>query len=245
MASGDEQQKRRRRLLGESNDLNSTAIQGQDAGIMSHGFNEGAQHPSTSTTAQQQDITSTIHYLTDMLRPQRVKQQKQLPKVCMIHQLYSLIADHTAVDRSLAHQIKVGQIRKFYLGGTGSDEFAIMLTSEYLGQIRQAKQQYLNDTKDSLVVAAASSTGAIKRKTEQELDIGSKLTKKRVIPTKSTAKVTKISATQTAVGEDDITPKDTIFDRFELLITSGSCVEVSIQHSNLQALINATEEDIT
>ncbi|KAG0041052.1 hypothetical protein BGZ82_000031 [Podila clonocystis] len=243
MASGDEQQKRRRRLLDESNDLNSTAVQGQDAGTLSHRFNEGTQHLSTTTTAQQQDIMSTILYLTDMLRPQRVKQQKQLPKVCMIHQLYSLVADHTTVDRSLAHQIKVGQIRKFYLGGTGSDEFAIMLTSEYLGQIRQAKQQYLNDAKDSLAVAA-SRTAATKRKTEQELEIGSRLTKKRVIPTKSTAKVMKISATETTVG-DDITPKDTIFDRFELLITSGSCIEVSIQHSNLQALINATEEDIT
>lgn len=105
MASGDEQQRRRRRLLGESNDPNPAAVQGQDAGISSHRFNEGSQHPlSTATTAQQQDITSTIHYLTDMLRPQRVKQQKQLPKLCMIHQLYSLVADHTAVDRALVRR---------------------------------------------------------------------------------------------------------------------------------------------
>ncbi|KAG0361476.1 hypothetical protein BG005_008208 [Podila minutissima] len=179
-----------------------------------------------------------------MLRPQRVKQQKQLPKLCMIHQLYSLVADHTAVDRALAHQIKVGQIRKFYLGGTGSDEFAIMLTPDYLEQIRQAKQQYLNDTKDSLAVAAASSIGANKRKTEQELEIGSRLTKKRVVPTIPTAKVMKTNATA-AVGDDDTTPMDTIFDRFEQLISSGSCVEVAIQHANLQALIDATEEDIT
>ncbi|KAF9338063.1 hypothetical protein BG006_000052 [Podila minutissima] len=157
-----------------------------------------------------------------MLRPQRVKRQKQLPK---------------------ARQIKVGQIRKFYLGGTGSDEFAIMLTPDYLEQIRQTKQQYLNDTKDSLAVAAASSIGANKRKTEQELEIGSRLTKKRVVPTKPTAKVMETNDTA-AVGDDDTTPMDTIFDRFEKLISSGFCVEVTIQHDNLQALINA-EDDIT
>ncbi|KAG0342926.1 hypothetical protein BG000_011500 [Podila horticola] len=242
MAPEDEQQRRRRRLLDESNDPNPAAVQGQDAGLSSHRLNEGAQHPlSTAITAQQQDITSTIHYLTDMLRPQRVKQQKQFPKVCMIHQLYSLVTDHTAVDRSLAHQIKVGHIRKFYLGGTGSDEFAIMLTPEYLEQIRQAKLQYLSDTKDAL---ASSSIGANKRKTEQELEIGSRLTKKRVTPTKSTATVMKTSVTA-AVVEHENAPMDTIFDRFEQLISSGSCVEVSIQHSNLQALIDATEEDIT
>lgn len=116
-----------------------------------------------------------------------------------------------------------------------------MLTPEYLEQIRQAKLQYLSDTKDSL---ASSSIGANKRKTEQELEIGSRLTKKRVTPTKSTAKVMKTSATA-AVVEHENAPMDTIFDRFEQLISSGSCVEVSIQHSNLQALIDATEEDIT
>lgn len=119
-----------------------------------------------------------------------------------------------------------------------------MLTPDYLEQIRQAKQQYLNDTKDSLAVAAASSIGANKRKTEQELEIGSRLTKKRVVPTIPTAKVMKTNATA-AVGDDDTTPMDTIFDRFEQLISSGSCVEVAIQHANLQALIDATEEDIT
>ncbi|KAG0089803.1 hypothetical protein BGZ93_003395 [Podila epicladia] len=244
MASGDEQQRRRHRLLSESNDPNPAA-QGQDVGISSHRLSVGPQHPlSTAITAQQQDITSTIRYMTDILRPQRVKQQKHLPKVCMIHQLYSLVADHTAVDRALAHQIKVGQIRKFYLGGTGSDEFAIMLTPDYLEQIRQAKQHYLNDIKASLAVAAASTIGANKRKTEQELEIGSRLTKKGVVHTKSTAKMMKINA-PAEVGEDDTTPIDTIFDRFELLISSGSCVEVSIQHSNLQAFIGATEEDIT
>lgn len=108
MASGDEQQRRRRRLLDESNDPSPAAVQGQDAGTPNHHIDSGAQHPLSTTTAQQ-DITSTIHYLTDMLRPQRVKQQKQFPKACMIHQLYSLITDHTAVDRSLViYHLQVG-----------------------------------------------------------------------------------------------------------------------------------------
>ncbi|KFH70756.1 hypothetical protein MVEG_03604 [Podila verticillata NRRL 6337] len=241
MASGDEQQRRRRRLLDESNDPNPAAGQGQHAGTPNHHIGGGAQHPISTTTAQQ-DITSTVHYLTDMLRPQRVKQQKQFPKACMIHQLYSLVTDHTAVDRSLAHLINDGQIRKFYLGGTGSDEFAIMLTPAYLEQIRQTKQQYLDDMKDS-EARVSSIWSANKRKAETGLETGSRLTKKRVVPTKSTANATKSTAVATGDGSD--VPMDTIFDRFEQLISSGSCVEVAIQHSNLQALIGATEEDIT
>lgn len=139
--------------------------------------------------------------------------------------------------------IKVGQIRKFYLGGTGSDEFAIMLTPEYLEHIRQTKQQYLDDMKDS--EARLSSIGsAIKRKAEKDLETGSMLSKKRVVPSTSAAKAIKSTATA-ATGDARDVPMDTIFDRFVQLISSGSCVEVSIQHSNLQALIGATEEDIT
>lgn len=120
-----------------------------------------------------------------------------------------------------------------------------MLTPEYLEQIRQTKQQYLDDMKDS-EARLSSVWSANKRKAETGLETGSRLTKKRVVPTKSTANTTKsTAAAAAATGDGGDVPMDTIFDRFEQLISSGSCVEVSIQHSNLQALIGATEEDIT
>lgn len=43
----------------------------------------------------------TINYLLNLLNPGRVRQQKQFPRVCMIHQIYSILTDHTTVDRTL------------------------------------------------------------------------------------------------------------------------------------------------
>ncbi|KAI1319997.1 Serine/threonine-protein kinase 19 [Mortierella claussenii] len=191
------------------------------------------------------DTLSAVYYLLDMLRPSRIKQQKVFPRVCMIHQLYSIIKDHTAVDRALAQLIKEGTIRKFYLGGTGSDEFAIMLTTDYVIQIQQAKEQYLKDLKESLKetpvgtkrklgASAASKEVSKKRTLSGNLSTQSALAASIPGNTSDTS--------DTGDGEQ---VEDTIFDRFKDLVTNGHCMEISIQHSNIQSVIGATDQDIT
>ncbi|KAF9913744.1 hypothetical protein BX616_009674 [Lobosporangium transversale] len=229
------------------------------------------------------DTLSAIHYLLDLLHPSKVKQQKVFPRVCLIHQIYSIIDDHTTVDRTLAQLIKDGTIRKFYLGGTGSDEFAIMLTSDYVTQIEQAKEQYLKDLQETITISSTTSSAATtsshnnnnnnnnKRKIQpqdrdqeqgQEEIASQKRTTLRKPITRSTISSTnggasepltsRASPIRTSVNEATTTGKrhdfkadETIFDRFKDLVTSGRYFEISIQHSNMQSVIGATDEDIT
>ncbi|KAF9428526.1 Serine/threonine-protein kinase 19 [Podila epigama] len=210
------------------------------------------------------DTESAILYLHDILRPHRTKQQKIFPKVCLVHQLYSLIPDHTTVDRSLAQLIQSGKVRKFYLGGTGSDEFAIMLTSDYISLIRLAKQHYLADQQNAIVTtqqASMSSSGGKghnnekssgKRKATSEPVLNhttDKTCKKRmasVNPQCSLASTVDHNASKAIDGDSpkNNEPMDTIFDRFEQLVSSSSCIEVNIQHSSLRNLIGAIEDNV-
>ncbi|KAI8595432.1 hypothetical protein EDD21DRAFT_359044 [Dissophora ornata] len=192
------------------------------------------------------DTLGAIHYLLSLLRPQQVRQQKSFPRVCMVHQLYSIIHDNTAVDRALANLIKENTIRKFYLGGTGSDEFAIMLTSDYVAQILQAKEQYLADLQQQSQLQDSSPSS---RKRKSDISVLSNVTKKVTLNFKSmaprAATTTRASMTMTNALSGSQEEAGEIFDRFKELVTNGHCMEISIQHSNIQSVIGATDQDIT
>ena len=155
--------------------------------------------------------------------------------------------------------IKDGTLRKFYIGGTGSDEFAIMLTEDYIHQIDQAKEQYLKDLKEAQEKKATAtsptpSTG--KRKFDS---VASTVTahssagesNKRRGTVRAVAGTRAGSALVSAVvaspgsGSTDETNEGEIFDRFKELVSGGHCMEISIQHSNIQDVIGATDQDIT
>ncbi|KAF9965792.1 hypothetical protein BGZ70_004100 [Mortierella alpina] len=207
-----------------------------------------------------QDTLSALYYLLNLLQPSRVKQHKVFPRVCMIHQIYSIIKDHTTVDRTLAQLIQQGTIRKFYLGGTGSDEFAVMLTSDYVLQIQQAKERYLQDLQEQQQQQASVTALALasKRKLEEgpgKSDAETRRPNKRTAliskslppsPTSSTIATTITTTSTTTAGTVAAQGSGgEIFDRFQELVTSGLCMEISIQHSNIQATIGATDQDIT
>ncbi|CAO3570572.1 unnamed protein product [Mortierella alpina] len=213
--------------------------------------------PTTLTGDPPKDTLSALHYLLNLLQPSRVKQHKVFPRVCMIHQIYSIVKDHTTVDRTLAQLIQRGTIRKFYLGGTGSDEFAVMLTSDYVLQIQQAKEQYLQDLQDQEQQKASVTALASKRKLEEgpgNSDAKTGRPSKRIaltskgLPPSPASPTTTTTTTTITTAAGSVTAQESggeIFDRFQQLVTSGLCMEISIQHSNIQATIGATDQDIT
>ncbi|KAG9325202.1 hypothetical protein KVV02_002056 [Mortierella alpina] len=211
----------------------------------------GVVSEATLTGDPPKDTLSAIYYLLNLLQPSRVKQLKVFPRVCMIHQIYSITKDHTTVDRTLAQLIQQGTIRKFYLGGTGSDEFAVMLTSDYVLQIQQAKERYLQDLQEQQQQQASVTALAFKRKLEEDhrnLDVGLGRPKKRTALTSKSLPQSSATSTTTAAGGGNVAAQRSggeIFDRFQELVTSGLCMEISIQHSNIQAAIGATDQDIT
>ncbi|KAF9437931.1 hypothetical protein BGZ76_010474 [Entomortierella beljakovae] len=208
------------------------------------------------------DTLGAIHYLLDLLHPLKIKQQKVFPRVCMIHQIYSIITDHTTVDRTLAQLINDNTIRKFYVGGTGSDEFAIMLTSDYVEQIQQAKEHYLKDLQHSENKRnsnSLSSSPSSKRKAEHSNTITTNQTaksngsngdssNKRLITENAIIETNSRIKEHVNHDQDSDTKAQSsagIFDRFKDLIIGGHCLEISIQHSNIQSVIGATDQDIT
>ncbi|KAF9545255.1 Serine/threonine-protein kinase 19 [Mortierella hygrophila] len=177
----------------------------------------------------------------------------------MIHQIYSILTDHTTVDRTLAQLIKDGTLRKFYIGGTGSDEFAIMLTEDYIHQIDQAKEQYLKDHKEAQekkasAISSTPSTG--KRKLDSTAPTAAahsnaSASKKRrgtvgaVAGTRAGSALVSAALASSGSGSTDEAGEGEIFDRFKELVSGGHCMEISIQHSNIQDVIGATDQDIT
>ncbi|KAG0018868.1 hypothetical protein BGZ80_006626 [Entomortierella chlamydospora] len=193
------------------------------------------------------DTLGAIQYLLDLLHPSKVKQQKVFPRACMVHQIYSIIQDHTTVDRALAQLIKDGTIRKFYLAGTGSDEFAIMLTSDYVAQIQQAKEEYLRDLQEASDLnhqqrrqdstsTSNSTTGTSKRKLggSNQLTASKKVVIENNSSTESSSRIGKQKATAPTNLVDQSHTGEGIFDRFKDLVIGGHCMEISIQHSNIQ-----------
>ncbi|KAF9188300.1 hypothetical protein BGZ50_001415 [Haplosporangium sp. Z 11] len=196
----------------------------------------------TDLTYCSMDTLAAIHYLVDLLHPRHVKQQKVFPRVCMVHQIYSIVKDHTTVDRTLDQLIKDGTLRKFYLGGTGSDEFAIMLTEDYVEQIQQAKEQFLQDQKDAFQQQHQHHQ-ATKRKAGSFDGLVS--SKKIALGSTSTEKESMAISVNHGTSQVNQGQVCEIFDRFKDLVTGGHCIEISIQHSSIQSVIGATDQDIT
>ncbi|KAF8941969.1 Serine/threonine-protein kinase 19 [Haplosporangium gracile] len=212
----------------------------------------------TNAVSYPVDTFGTINYLLNLLKPEKVRQQKRFPRVCMIHQIYSILTDHTTVDRTLAQLIKDGTLRKFYIGGTGSDEFAIMLTEDYIHQIDQAKEEYLKDLKEAqekkaTATTSTSSTGKRKLDSAEVAAAHSSISRsnKRRGTVGAVAGVRAGSVPISTLvappgsGDTDDTDEGEIFDRFKELVSGGHCMEISIQHSNIQDAIGATDQDIT
>ncbi|XP_032236130.1 serine/threonine-protein kinase 19 [Nematostella vectensis] len=59
----------------------------------------------------------------------------QVPPILLKHQLYCVVNDKTTVDRQLNKMWETNEVRLFKLV-TGSDEFAVMLTSDYISHLR-------------------------------------------------------------------------------------------------------------
>ncbi|KAI9342431.1 serine-threonine protein kinase 19-domain-containing protein [Pilaira anomala] len=67
----------------------------------------------------------------------RLNVKSSLP-VCFIHQIYSIVNNHTLVDRELQEAFENGSWRKFHIMGSLEDEFMIMKTSDYLECMNQS-----------------------------------------------------------------------------------------------------------
>jgi len=68
-----------------------------------------------------------------------------LPRICFLHQLYSILSDNTAVDRELNILVQNMVVRKFRVGGTLEDELVIMFMADYHIQIDAAKSEFEKD----------------------------------------------------------------------------------------------------
>ncbi|KAG0316152.1 hypothetical protein BGZ99_007027 [Dissophora globulifera] len=251
-------QSRRHQLLSETPSLTAGAARSAQTPPASAPANVNVDDDTPCPT----DALGAIQFLLDILRPQLVRQQKVFPRLCMVHQLYSIVKDNTAVDRTLAQLIQGNTVRKFYLGGTGSDEFAVMLTSDYVMQIQQAKEQYLQDLEQQRQQQASARTSASgsKRKADSILHSTAAAPAFKKVTLASSARLpVSRSITAAAVTHPGSTtvPSDAtlesqgqqtagdIFDRFKDLVTSGHFKEISIEHSNIQDAIGATDQDIT
>ncbi|GJJ71174.1 serine/threonine kinase 19 [Entomortierella parvispora] len=238
-------------------------VEGETLAPTSRGGRQSAGSKSSSSAIASlplpTDTSGAIDYLLELTRPHHVRQQKPFPRVCMVHQIYSLLKDHTTVDRTLAQMIKDGLIRKFYIGGTGSDEFAIMRTPDYVDQIMVAKEQYLKELEESSSATSLAVGSTTKRKlpednmSEPSTVIGNSNKRSSTVPRRSGARVgngdgsggRRGGTKSSEVLQAELEHAGDLFDRFRNLVTSGQCIEISIQHSNLQEAIGATEEDIT
>ncbi|OBZ87010.1 Serine/threonine-protein kinase 19 [Choanephora cucurbitarum] len=70
--------------------------------------------------------------------------QSNIP-ACLIHQIYSILPNHTTVDRELQEAFKSNLYRKFHVTGALEDEFLLMKTSDYDNNIIQARSEAMKD----------------------------------------------------------------------------------------------------
>ncbi|KAG0265432.1 Serine/threonine-protein kinase 19 [Actinomortierella ambigua] len=189
------------------------------------------------------DTQAAMEYLLAQLHPRRIKDRKIFPKVCMVHQIYGIVKDHTTVDRTVDQLVKNGTLRKFFLGGTGSDEFAIMFTADYVQQIEDAKAQYL---KDLSADSARSTTTLPGSKRKMALDTAASqgsVADPRTTKARKTVNGGKSAAsTTTDMIENELLRAS---DRFKMLVTGGKHLEVMIQHLTLQHVMDVSDADIT
>ncbi|CAO3634513.1 unnamed protein product [Cunninghamella blakesleeana] len=98
------------------------------------------------------DTTSMAHYLIDHImfnsKDKKRHSNKKIPRVCLLHQIYSLLKNNTMVDREMQQAVKNGTWRKFNLIGTLDDEVVIMKTNDFLVSINEAKDEFITDVKN-------------------------------------------------------------------------------------------------
>ncbi|KAG2180460.1 hypothetical protein INT44_003464 [Umbelopsis vinacea] len=82
-----------------------------------------------------------------------------VPRICFLHQLYSILPDNTAVDRELNILVQSMMVRKFRVGGTLEDELVIMFMEDYLLQIVAAKAEFEKDVASGHAGAKTKSIG--------------------------------------------------------------------------------------
>ncbi|KAI8582129.1 hypothetical protein K450DRAFT_229147 [Umbelopsis ramanniana AG] len=82
-----------------------------------------------------------------------------VPRICFLHQLYSILPDNTAVDRELNILVQSMVVRKFRVGGTLEDELVIMFMEDYLLQIDAAKAEFEKDVSSGDAGAKTKSIG--------------------------------------------------------------------------------------
>ncbi|KAI8097529.1 serine-threonine protein kinase 19 [Halteromyces radiatus] len=98
-------------------------------------------------------IATALYLINQLMFPPSEKKQianSKFPRVCFIHQIYSILQDNTAVDREIQQSVKAGTWRKFHIVGTLDDEYAVMETKDYLLTIQEAKQEFIKDVTDGI-----------------------------------------------------------------------------------------------
>ncbi|KAI8366129.1 serine-threonine protein kinase 19 [Blakeslea trispora] len=123
-----------------------------------YGIRKLKTRPQTSTEATE-DFDDIEHDLAQMdsdsiaaveLLIQK-NPQSNLP-VCLIHQVYSILSNHTTVDREIQEALKSNKYRKFHVMGALEDEFLLMKTSDYDNNIMQARVEAMKDDNINLDV---------------------------------------------------------------------------------------------
>lgn len=132
-----------------------------------------------------------------------------------------------------------------------------MLTEDYIRQIDQAKEQFLKDLQEAQekMTATTSKTSTGKRKLDSTAAATAHTSangpsKRRgtvgsITDTRAGSTSAPAAVTSPGLGSTSETDEGEIFDRFKVLVSGGHCMEISIQHSNIQDAIGATDQDIT
>ncbi|KAI8986342.1 serine-threonine protein kinase 19-domain-containing protein [Pilobolus umbonatus] len=98
----------------------------------SHG--EGYELLNEDITVESDAVTAATYLIAH-------NTQSTIP-VCFLHQLYSILSNHTTVDREIQQAIKDGQWRKFHVIGKLEDEHLLMKVDDYCKMMDEAKTEY-------------------------------------------------------------------------------------------------------
>ncbi|CAO3692957.1 unnamed protein product [Umbelopsis ramanniana] len=118
----------------------------------------GDQQPENAAMEEAFDTYNALRYfIYNASLPSSSK--SNVPRICFLHQLYSILPDNTAVDRELNILVQGMMVRKFRVGGTLEDELVIMFIEDYLLQIDAAKAEFENDVSSGNAGAKTKSIG--------------------------------------------------------------------------------------
>ncbi|KAK9763092.1 Serine/threonine-protein kinase 19 [Basidiobolus ranarum] len=68
------------------------------------------------------------------------KNSPEIPRVIMLHQLYSIVVNPTSIDKEIVHLCQEGKLRKLKIGDF-QDEYGLMLMEDYIKEIEVVKEQ--------------------------------------------------------------------------------------------------------